>query len=102
MKKKRRIKAICALLRRSKDGSYETGLIWKIGQQPLPTNEKGSIARLKGLLRKDLLKEYDNNIQNQLKDGIIERLQQHADDVKQYADDVQRYTDDVQQYADDV
>ena len=34
------------------DGSYETGLIWKIGHPTLPTNERSSLARLKVLTKR--------------------------------------------------
>lgn len=39
-------------LDRSEEGWYESGLLWKPGHGHLLTNEHGSIARLRGLVRK--------------------------------------------------
>ena len=64
---------------RSDEGWYETGLLWKTGHPPLPTNEKGSLARLSSLLRKlsrnpDLYQDYDAVIKEYLDQGIVERV----------------------------
>ena len=64
-------------LTRHPDGFYETGLIWKIGHPPLPSNENGSIGRFNNLVRKlqsdqKTFKAYDDVIQSQLEEGIIE------------------------------
>ena len=60
------------------DGRYETGLLWKPNHPPLPTNEAQSKARLRGVLRKTkslgILEEYDEIIQEQLREGIVERV----------------------------
>ena len=66
-------------LDRSEEGWYESGLLWKPGHGRLLTNEHGSIARLEGLVRKlqrepDMIDKYDDIIQEQLKEGIVERV----------------------------
>ena len=57
-------------------GWYEATLPWKAEHQNLPTNEKGSLRRLSNLVkqleRKGTYRDYDNVIQEQLRDGIIE------------------------------
>ena len=37
---------------RSSEDWYETGLLWRVGHPALPTNERGSLARLSTLLKK--------------------------------------------------
>ena len=54
-------------LRRSDEGWYETGLLWKHGHKPLQSNEHGSLRRLENLTKKlqrepDLLAQYDQII----------------------------------------
>ena len=66
-------------LRRSGEGWYETGLIWKHGHDLLPNNKQGSLRRLESLLKKlqkepNLLDQYDEVIQDQLAKGIVERV----------------------------
>lgn len=66
-------------LHQSEDGWYETGLSWKPDHLPLPTNERGSIKRLEGLVRKlerepGMIDKYDQVIQEQLAQGIVERV----------------------------
>ena len=66
-------------LDRSEEGWYESGLLWKPGHGRLLTNEHGSIARLEGLVRKlqrepGMIDKYDEIIQEQLKEGIVERV----------------------------
>ena len=63
---------------RHPEGWYETGPLWKAGHAPLPNNQKGSLARLSNLVKKlqevpSQLDEYDKIIQDQLKEGIVER-----------------------------
>ena len=64
-------------LTRSEDGSYETSLPWKPGQQPLLSNREGSLRRLNSLLRKlkqtDMLPQYDAVIREQIDEGIVEK-----------------------------
>ncbi|KAK3725716.1 hypothetical protein QZH41_006736 [Actinostola sp. cb2023] len=62
-------------------GWYETGLLWKPGHKTLPTNERGSIKRLESLLKKlqskpELFDKYDEIIQEQLDEGIVERVEE--------------------------
>ena len=66
-------------LSRSDEGWYETGLIWKQGHGPLPSNEHGSLKRLDNLVKKlrrdpNLMNEYDEIIQNQVAEGVVERV----------------------------
>ena len=67
-------------LRRSEEGWYETGLLWKPRHdEPLPTNESNSLGRLNNLLKKlqrdpEMLDQYHKIIQDQLKEGIVENL----------------------------
>ena len=58
-------------LSRSEEGWYETGLLWKVGHPPLPTNKKGSLGRLLTLLRRlkrqpTLYEDYHGVIQEYL------------------------------------
>ena len=66
-------------LTRSNEGWYETGLLWKVGHPMLPTNEKGSLARLSTLLKKmrcqpDLYQDYNAVIKDYPNQGIVERV----------------------------
>ena len=66
-------------LRRSDEGWYETGLLWKHGHDFLPNNKQGSLRRLEILLKKlqkepNLLDQYDEVIQDKLAKGIVERV----------------------------
>ena len=66
-------------LRRSDEGWYETGLLWKHGHDLLPNNDQGSLRRLESLLKKlqkepNILAQYDEVIQDQLAKGIVERV----------------------------
>ena len=72
-------------LHRSEEGWYESGLLWKPGHGRLLTNEHGSIARLEGLVRKlqrdpDMIDKYDEIIQDQLKEGIVERVEEEPNE----------------------
>ena len=63
-------------LERNPAGWYETKLPWKTNQPDLPTNEAGRIRRLEQFIRKlhrdGQYEEYDNILQEQLQQGIIE------------------------------
>ena len=64
---------------RHPEGWYETGLLWTAGHPPLPNNRNGSLQRLSSLVKKlqrvpGHLDEYDRIIQDQLKEGIVERV----------------------------
>ena len=61
------------------EGWYETGLLWKNAHSNLDNNKSGSLGRQASLVRKlqrdpELFDEYDNIIQQQLEQGIIERV----------------------------
>ena len=76
-------------LTRNKDGRYETSLLWKAGHSSLPTNESGSLKRLDSLVKKlgrdpELLEKYDNIIQEQLAEGIVERVVETPKDREFY------------------
>ena len=64
-------------LRRSEEGWYETGLLWKGNHAPLPNNKEGSLRRLASLVRKleknGSIEDYNAVIQEQLIEGIVER-----------------------------
>ena len=56
-----------------------TGLLWKGNHPPLPNNKHGSLKRLENLVRKlekqpGMLQKYDGVIQDQLSQGIVERV----------------------------
>ena len=60
------------------DGSYETSLLWKPGHSPLDNNKNGSLSRLSNLIRKlrkhpKEFEHYNQIIQTQLSEGIIEK-----------------------------
>ena len=64
---------------RNPEGWYETGLLWKGNHPPLPNNKHGSLKRLGNLVRKrekqlGMLQKYDGIIQDQLPQGIVERV----------------------------
>ena len=66
-------------LKRSDEGWYETGLLWKHGHDIHPNNKSGSLRRMENLVKKlqrepDLLAQYDEVIQDQLAKGIVEKL----------------------------
>ena len=63
-------------LQKSPEGWYQTNLIWK-GDNTPESNEKGSLGRLQHLVQRleknpDLYNQYDEIMQTQLKEGIIE------------------------------
>ena len=66
-------------LERSPEGWYQTRLPWKGNHPPLPSNEQGSLRRLKTLTQRltknGTLDEYDAIIQGQLRDGIVEEAE---------------------------
>ena len=63
-------------LSRDQWGWYETSLTWKGNHPPLPTYENSSKRRLEQLLKKlernRLYKHYNDIIQQQLNQGVIE------------------------------
>ena len=66
-------------LRRSEEGWYETGLPWKANHPILPNNKAGSLRRLGSTTRKleknRLLQKYDDVIQDQLAQGVVEKAE---------------------------
>ena len=64
------------LRRDPEQGWYESGFPWKRDHPPLPSNEANSLKRLGSLLQQlkktERLNEYDEIIQGQLKEGIVE------------------------------
>ena len=69
-------------LTRSPEGWYETMLPWKPNHPDLPNNERGSLQRLRSLtrklLRENLSERYNNIIQEQLAEGVIEKVRPAA------------------------
>ena len=66
-------------LNRSKEGWYETGLIWREDNIPLGNNKCGSLGRLKSLLKnldqkQEVREAYDSVIKDQLENSIIEEV----------------------------
>ena len=64
-----------------KHGRYEVLLPWKEKHSVLPDNYKLSLKRLKSLIRRlqqdpDILKEYHSVIQDQLRKGIVEMVEE--------------------------
>ena len=61
---------------RSEEGWYETGLPWKGNHPTLPNNKTGSLRRLSNLTQKlkrtELLEAYDEIINDQKTEGIVE------------------------------
>ena len=61
---------------RHPDGFYQTGLPWKGGHPPLPTNKSGSLGRLQQLLKKlertNTYDQYDAIIKEQREEGVVE------------------------------
>ena len=66
-------------LNRSKEGWYETGLIWRENNIPLGNNKCGSLGRLKSLLKnldqkQEVREACDNFINDQLENNVIEQV----------------------------
>ena len=64
-------------LKRSPQGWYETGLMWKANHDELPNNKASSLRRMNNLLNKlkrepAKLEEYNEKIAEQLREGIVE------------------------------
>ncbi|KAL9972942.1 hypothetical protein ACROYT_G019342 [Oculina patagonica] len=60
-------------------GCFEVGLLWKAVHQPLPNNQNESVCRLANSAKKlekepNHLDKYDRIIQDQLGQGIVERV----------------------------
>ena len=63
-------------LTRDPSGWYETGLPWKGNHPDPPSNKQGSLNRLRSLLRKlkrtSNIEKYNEIIQEQIRDGVVE------------------------------
>ena len=73
-----------AQLKQSDERWHETRLMWKQGKKNLPNNETGSLRKLQNLIVKlqmspDLLETYDNIISNQLKQGIVDKIDKKSE-----------------------
>ena len=71
-------------LKRSPEGWYEVGLPWKGNHPPLLNNEAGSLKRLNALTKRlekqpGMIEWYDSLIQDQLAQGIVERVESEAE-----------------------
>eukprot|EP00794_Sanderia_malayensis_P020984 gene20984-biopygen15490 len=71
------------------DGRYETSLPWKPGHPKLPSNRAVAEARFNPLMRRlekqpEMLKAYDNIIQTQLNEGIVEKAQSIVEGPEHY------------------
>ena len=71
-------------LKRSPEGWYEVGFPWKGNHPPLLNNEAGSFKRLNALNKRlekqpGMLEQYDSVIQDQLAQGIVERVESEAE-----------------------
>eukprot|EP00794_Sanderia_malayensis_P007573 gene7573-biopygen6100 len=76
-------------LSRHPDGWYETGLLWKNSHDMLHNNKNRSLGRLNNLTRRlqrepDLFQKYDEIIQDQLDQGIVERVSKEEGNGKEY------------------
>ena len=68
---------------------YSVKLPWKLGHKALPSNFALSLSRLKGQIKKlkkdpDILQTYDQTIQDQLEQGIIEKVTELEVPAKQH------------------
>ena len=65
-------------LGRGHGGIYETKLIWKDNHPPLKNNKPNSLGRLSSLVwnltHRNQLQRYDNFTQDQIKEGIVEKV----------------------------
>ena len=76
-------------LKRSPEGWYEVGLPWKGNHPPLLNNEAGSLKRLNARTNRlekqpGMLEQYDSVIQDQLAQGIVERVESEAKEREFY------------------
>ncbi len=63
------------------------GLPWRANHPPLQNRERGSIRRLGNLLKKlekqpDLMTKYNGIIQDQIDQGIVEKVKSPTDSAK--------------------
>ena len=71
---------------RDKDGWYATGLPWRGDHPVLPNNKEESLCRLRSLNRRlerqNLTSEYAEIIEDQKKEGVVERAEELRVKVK--------------------
>ena len=69
-------------LTRDPSGWYETDLPWKGNHPDPPSNKQGSLNRLRSLLRKSKrtsnTEKYNEIIQEQMRDGVVENAPDHT------------------------
>ena len=78
---------ITTSITRNPDGSYTTKFPWKDNAPPLPDNYKACERRTRAMVRRlastpDLLKIYGNIIQEQIKRGFIEKVEETTTTTK--------------------
>ena len=78
---------ITTSITRNPDGSYTTKFPWKDNAPPLPDNYKACERRTRAMVRRlasapDLLKSYGNIIQEQIKRGFIEKVEETTTTTK--------------------
>lgn len=67
-------------LERSREGWYETSLLWKDNHPPLPNNKYESLNLVRKLEKQPgMLEKYDDIIQDQLAQGIVQRAQKEPE-----------------------
>ena len=75
-------------LTRDSTGWYETGLPWRTNHPPLPDNRAGSLQRLanlsKKLDRQQLTEKYDQIVEEQKAEGIVESAEDPAQEKQFY------------------
>ena len=76
-------------LTRSSEGWYETGLLWKQEVNTLENNKAGSLGRLQKLIEKleknpELFNKYDQIIQDQIADAIVEKAPESSERTEFY------------------
>ena len=69
-------------LQHSSEGWYEASLPWRGNHPPLPNNKAGGLRRLGSLVQRlqktGKLDEYDESIQEQLREGVVEEAESAA------------------------
>lgn len=69
-------------LTRDEAGWYETGLPWRSNHPPLPSNQAGSLRRLSNLSKKldrqQLTERYDQIVEDQKAEGVVESAEEPA------------------------
>ena len=73
---------------RHEEGWYETGLPWRGNHPLLPNNKEGSLRRLaclsKKLERQELTNQYAEIIEDQKKEGVVERADESSINFREF------------------